>query len=54
MILNAITGYVLELAGTGMFNLMLGIFSAALIILLITIQNKLIKSKYNVSKRMAE
>jgi MFS transporter, FHS family, glucose/mannose:H+ symporter len=54
MILNAITGYVLEVAGTGMFNLMLGIFAAALIILLITIQNKLIKNKYNVSKGMAE
>jgi MFS transporter, FHS family, glucose/mannose:H+ symporter len=54
MILNAVTGYVLEIAGTGMFTLILAIFTAALIILLIMIQNKLIKSKYNVSKRMAE
>jgi MFS transporter, FHS family, glucose/mannose:H+ symporter len=54
MILNAITGYVLEIAGTRMFILMLAIFAAALIILLITIQNKLIKNRYNVSKGMAE
>ena len=54
MILNAVTGYVLEIAGTRMFILMLSIFTAALIILLIIIQNKLIKNTYNVSKEMVK
>lgn len=54
MLLSALAGYVLEIWGIHKFIILLILFTTALIVLMILIQNNLIKNKYNASKGMAE